>query len=146
MTLLEYADITTGIRRTTSDNSYWYSGTDASPYAQLHRKQISALRDMLGKFAEVAAEDGITVSRQSVLSAGAFLSGLPFNRALPEVAVDAEGDVVLSWQCRKRCEATIAGAQIFFIENPGSQSSHYGPFTFYGGVIPSQVLQRIPIK
>jgi hypothetical protein len=48
----------------TSDNSYWYSGTDASPDAQLHMKQISALRDMLGKFAEMAAEDGIMVSRQ----------------------------------------------------------------------------------
>lgn len=112
--------------------------------------QASRERELLAQtiaaLPELAEERGYKpVSEKSIVSALAIADYLPENRALPRVAIDEDGDILMVWgEPRQRFALTIEGETIYMVVNPGQHSTHLDPVIYNGGYLPLPVLEHVP--
>lgn len=114
--------------------------------------QASRERELLAQtiaaLPELAEERGYkSVSDKSIFSALAIVECLPENRALPRVAVDEDGDVLMVWgEPHQKFALTIEGETIHMVVNPGQHSTHLDPVIYNGGYLPLPILEHVPTK
>lgn len=125
-----------------------YSGLDPSRESTSHDNRRLYLIDAIRQLPAYARDMELpAVSPVTVQIAVDFVRNLPLNRALPKVAVDDEGDVLMRWtEPTGRCALTVAHTVLHMTANPGSNSTHVEPIVYNGGNIPSGLLQHIPTR
>jgi len=112
--------------------------------------QASRERELLARtiaaLPELAEERGYkAVSDKTISSALAIAQCLPENRALPKVAVDEDGDILMVWgEPSQKFALTIEGETLHMVVNPGQHSTHLDPVIYYGGYLSLPVLQNVP--
>ena len=101
-------------------------------------------RILVGVVARFANEGEI--SKSTLQSALAFLDGLPRTAALPKVASDAEGGVLMAWTVpgQARTLVTVADGVVHAVSQAGTPEAGYLPDLPFDGTVPVEVLQIIP--
>jgi len=99
-------------------------------------KQLSVITESRGYDAPLLPK--------STLLAREFVEALPTNRALPRVAVEEDGSVIMIWSGPKSLALTFEGAKLHASVNPGAQSKHLEPMIYNGGHIQPKLLDHIP--
>jgi len=131
-------------------DEYWslstYSEVDVSQPALARAERFKQLLRAIALLPELAESRGYaSVSRKSLQLAAAFVRALPENRMLPRVAVDEDGDVLMTWDGPPPyCALTIERSVLHMVANPGANSTHVAPTPYNGGRIPPRLLQHIP--
>ena len=106
----------------------------------------AALSETIAALAECAAGMGLPPpSPAGMALARDFVAALPDDRALPRVAVDEDGDILMAWGGAVQPFAlTFEGAVIHAVVAPGARSTHLAPFSYGGGAIPAALLDAVP--
>ncbi|KMO43698.1 hypothetical protein VQ03_07115 [Methylobacterium tarhaniae] len=125
-----------------------YSDLDPTRESSIHNSRLAHLVDAIRQLPAHAKDmDYADVSPVTMQIAIDFVRRLPLNRALPKVAVDDEGDILMRWaEPTGRCALTVAHQVLHMTANPGSNSTHVEPLVYNGGHIPPALLQHIPIR
>lgn len=107
-------------------------------------EQQERRRTLLGVMARFANEGEI--SKPTLQAAIAFLDGLPNSSALPKVASDGEGGVLMAWAVpgQARTLVTIADGMVHAVARAGTADATYFPDLPFDGTVPAEVLQIIP--
>jgi hypothetical protein len=125
-----------------------YSDLDPTADGAFERQRRAHLVDAIRQLPAYAEAMGYPqVSPATVRLALDFILRLPLNRALPKVAVDDEGDILMRWSGPTgRCALTFEGSVLHMTVNPGANSQHVEPTIYNGGHIPPGLLVHIPTR
>lgn len=125
-----------------------YSLVDASPEATCRSNDRRLLTSAIMSLPLLAKERHYNaISSKTLNVAVDLLSRLPINRALPKVAVDEDGDILMEWnETTGACSLTVEGETLHMVINPGSNSNHLDPVIYNGGYFPPAILSHIPIR
>lgn len=123
-----------------------YSDLDPTAAGATERQRRAHLVDAIRQLPSYADAMGYPKVRPATVRlAQDFILGLPHNRALPKVAVDDEGDILMRWSGPTgRCALTFEGSVLHMTVNPGANSQHVEPTIYNGGYIPPGLLVHIP--
>jgi hypothetical protein len=124
--------------------------TSAETLAVQNRKAqlLAIISEYLGGAPAWDGGDAIAVSPGAVQTARRFISALPENRALPRVAPDGEGDVLLVWPPDQGdCIVTVEPAHVHLVTNATTRASrHVDAVPFNGERIPFELLRYLPLR
>ncbi|MCJ2084741.1 hypothetical protein MKK88_01865 [Methylobacterium sp. E-005] len=125
-----------------------YSDLDLTADGASERQRRAHLLDAIRQLPAYADALGYPkVKPMTVRLAQDFVLRLPHNRALPKVAVDDEGDILMRWSgLTGRCALTFEGSVLHMTVNPGATSQHVEPTIYNGGHIPPGLLLHIPTR
>lgn len=84
------------------------------------------------------------VDAAALATALAFVRAIPPGRALPRVASDEDGCVLVAWPGTGALSVTVEGGTLAVTVRPGSASEHLPPIAYGGGALPDVVLALIP--
>lgn len=123
-----------------------YTEIDAGAGAAERSRRRNALVAAIKQLPALADEQGYSeIPSQAISSAIEFVMNLPINKALPKVASDPDGEVLMVWDgvpCP--CSLTFVGGTAYMVVNPGAHSEHLDPTIYNGGHIPPKFIVRIP--
>ena len=125
-----------------------YSDLDLTADGASERQRRAHLLDAIRQLPAYADAMGYSkVKPVTVRLAQDLVLRLPHNRALPKVAVDDEGDILMRWSGPTgRCSLTFEGSVLHMTVNPGATSQHVEPTIYNGGHIPPGLLVHIPTR
>ncbi len=84
------------------------------------------------------------VDEETMATALAFVRAIPPGRALPRVASDEDGCVLMGWPATGALSVTVEGRKLHVTARPGSDSRHLPPVAYGGGRLPDEVLSLLP--
>ncbi len=123
-----------------------YTSQETSKDALGHNQRRHLLKLTINQLPALAESRGYEalLLPKSILIACEFIEALPTNRALPRVAVEEDGSIIMIWQGSKSLALTFEGARLHASVNPGAQSTHLEPMIYNGGHIQPELLDHIP--
>jgi hypothetical protein len=132
-------------------DAYFGNTTDSSSESLDYEERKARLLAIIdGMKAGAPSWDGepARVSEGSAETGKRFLKALPFNRELPKVSPDGEGDLLFVWEPPQgNCVVTIQDRILHVVEQPGTRSvEHIDNQPFTGRRLPVSILPAIPLR
>ena len=84
------------------------------------------------------------VDAVTLATALAFVRAIPTGWALPRVASDEDGCVLLGWPGAGALSVTVDGGTLHVTARPGASSGHLPPVAYGGGALPDAVCSLLP--